>query len=62
MPKHTIGEQNQLSGAQENEAAIHLLTEWLQEDQGASTSDELSLERLKIELDDDRLSSRPLFP
>lgn len=62
MAKHTIGEQDQLSGAQENEAMIRLLTEWLHEDRCASASDEASWERLKAELDNDRLSARPLFP
>jgi hypothetical protein len=62
MHKHTIGEQDQLSGGQGNEAAIRLLAQWLEEDRHASAADEESWERLKAELDRDRLSRRPLFP
>lgn len=62
MQKHTIGDQDKTSDAQRNEAAIRLLAQWLEEDRTASSSDEASWEQLKAELDQDRLSTRPLFP
>jgi hypothetical protein len=47
--------------AQKNQAAIDLLDSWLDEDEDASEHQQ-SWDFLKIALDEDRLSDRPLFP
>ena len=47
--------------AQKNQAAIDLLDSWLDESESASEHQQ-AWEFLKIALDEDRLSDRPLFP
>lgn len=47
--------------AQKNQAAIALLDSWLDEDEDASEHQQ-AWDFLKVALDQDRLSDRPLFP
>ncbi|MBK1988047.1 hypothetical protein A0J48_010935 [Sphaerospermopsis aphanizomenoides BCCUSP55] len=47
--------------AQKNQAAIELLDSWLNENEDA-TEHQQAWEFLKNNLDEDRLSDRPLFP
>jgi len=47
--------------ARKNQVAIDLLDSWLDESESASEHQQ-AWEFLKIALDEDRLSDRPLFP
>lgn len=47
--------------AQKNQAAINLLDSWLDDDEDAAEHQQ-TWDFLKIALDEDRLSDRPLFP
>lgn len=47
--------------AQKNQAAIDLLDSWINNDEDASEHQQ-TWDFLKIALDEDRLSNRPLFP
>ncbi|NEP55717.1 MAG: hypothetical protein F6K31_01600 [Symploca sp. SIO2G7] len=47
--------------ARKNQAAIDLLDSWLEDDEDASEHQQ-AWEFLKVALDEDRLSDRPLFP
>jgi isochorismate hydrolase len=47
--------------AQKNQAAVELLDSWLGEDEDANEQKQ-TWEFLKVALDEDRLSNRPLFP
>ncbi|NJL92030.1 MAG: hypothetical protein HC916_21330 [Coleofasciculaceae cyanobacterium SM2_1_6] len=47
--------------AQKNQAAIDLLDSWINNDEDASEHQQ-TWDFLKVALDEDRLSNRPLFP
>lgn len=47
--------------ARKNQVAIDLLDSWLEDDEDASEH-QRAWEFLKVALDEDRLSNRPLFP
>jgi len=60
IPSNTLPVVN-AKQAQKNQAAIDLLDSWLSDDEDANEQKQ-TWEFLKVALDEDRLSSRPLFP
>ena len=60
IPSNTLPIVN-AKQAQKNQAAIELLDSWLGDHEDANEQKQ-TWEFLKVALDEDRLSSRPLFP